>query len=106
MVLVRPDDAAQTAASASLVDAIEAIVGARPRAVSATEYEAASTIDADIVIFDAVRPSRVPPIPTISFGAGLPIPALLVEPIETPRATQVAFWTRSDPLMRGVTFAA
>ncbi len=104
--LVRPDDAAQTAASASLVDAIEAIVGARPRAVSASEYEAASTIDADIVIFDAVRPSRVPPIPTISFGAGLPIPALLVESVETARPTQVAFWTRSDPLMRGVTFAA
>lgn len=104
--LVRPDDAALTAASASLVDAIEAIVGARPRAVSATEYESASSIDADIVIFDAVRPSRVPPIPTISFGAGLPIPALLVEPIEIARPTQVAFWTRSDPLMRGVTFAA
>ncbi|MCA9283136.1 MAG: BatA domain-containing protein [Phycisphaerales bacterium] len=105
--LVRPDDATDTSASASLRDAIEAIVGSLPRALSLTQYEQAITNDSppDLIVFDAVRPRQLPSAATISFGAGLPIPGLIVESPDPPRPTQFAFWTRSDPLMRGVTFA-
>lgn len=101
--LIRPEETPETAASASLRDAIEAVVGEAPRSLTAGEYAARVGAETpDLLVFDGVAPDALPPVPSISFGAGLPIPGLILEQGAGP--TQVAFWTRSDPLMRGVTF--
>lgn len=103
--LVRADNPTETAASGSLRDAIEAVITAPPRLVTASEYEAlAPTQTPDVVVFNAVTPSAIPAAPSLSFAGGLPIPGLIIQRPADPRPTQVAFWIRSDPLMRGVTF--
>lgn len=104
--LVRPESAAETAASASLREAIESIGEVDLRVMTGSEYEtlAGAAPSQGLVVFDGVRPTRVPVTPSISFGEGLPIAGLIVERPETTRPTQVAFWVRSHPLLRGVTF--
>jgi len=61
----------------------------------------------DLVIFDRVVPRSLPPIPSISVGAGLPIPGLRVEPAaSTENSAPVArftSWRRTHPVMRYVT---
>lgn len=66
----------------------------------------------DLLVFDRVRPARLPPggKPTLSFGAGLPIAGLSVEPYAPDDAagasTGFAFWQRTHPVMRYVSLNA
>lgn len=56
---------------------------------------------ADLVIFDGVRPARVPLVPSISFGAGLPG----LPPDSGPndrRGTAFIAWDRTHPVLRDV----
>jgi von Willebrand factor type A domain/Aerotolerance regulator N-terminal len=57
----------------------------------------------DLVIFDRVRATRVPAAPSISFGAGLPIGGLTLDPPapDSP-GTYVLSWQRTHPLLRDV----
>jgi hypothetical protein len=55
----------------------------------------------DLVVFDRVAPEALPRAPSLSFGAGLPIPGLVVA--EGPDETlTVDFWSRTHPLLRNV----
>jgi hypothetical protein len=58
----------------------------------------------DLVIFDRVRPGVLPAAPSLSFGAGLPVRELRVEPVGDDRAegTRLASWRRAHPVLRGV----
>lgn len=59
----------------------------------------------DLVIFDRVRPTALPPVPTISFGASLPIEGLSVTPVRSPsgtNATRIVAWRRAHPLLKDV----
>jgi hypothetical protein len=73
------------------------------RVRTAASYNAGSPADlnADLVIFDRVRPGAVPAVPSISFGAGLPAPGLDAgEALDA--GTYVVSWDRSDPILRHV----
>lgn len=62
--------------------------------------------DFNLIVFDRVTPAPgdVPPQPTISFGAGLPLPGLTLRPPPASSAGAIRFdtWRRADPLMRYV----
>lgn len=72
------------------------------------------TQDADLVIFDRVRPAYLPDRPTLSFGAGVPLPGLDSPPRSddgTPQpdsagSTGAAQWDRSHPALAGVSLDA
>lgn len=82
------------------------------RVVGASEYErlaSGATLDADLVVFDRVSPRATPPCASLSFGAGLPIAGLVVEPGSGPGSVQgdaggtyVVAWSRSHPVLRDV----
>ena len=79
--------------------------------LTAGEYETAAQANAitgnfDLIVFDRVKPQQLPTVPTISFGAGLPIPGLgLSQPAGNVQPTDIAFWKRTHPIMRYVTMA-
>ncbi len=56
----------------------------------------------DVVVFDRARPGALPAIPTISFGATLPIPGLGVADRADASPTRILLWRRTDPIMRDV----
>lgn len=63
----------------------------------------------DLIIFDRVTPRTLPRVPTISFGAGLPIPGLHVsraameaEDRPGPHAANFLAWRRTHPVLRYV----
>lgn len=72
--------------------------------------------EGDLIVFDRVRPDRAPSKPTLSIGAGMPVPGLdIAEPHadaaagdrETPtRSTGAAQWDRTHPALSGVTLDA
>jgi hypothetical protein len=77
------------------------------RTVPASVYmrDAAAGIapSADLVIFDRVMPERLPPVPTMSFGASLPLDAIQVEPPEAgARGTYFTSWQRTHSILRHV----
>jgi Ca-activated chloride channel family protein len=77
------------------------------RKVTASQFDGrgAEALDGvDLVIFDRVEPRALPPVPSISFGAGLPVPGLRVEAGEVGQrsGTYFASWRRSHPLLRDV----
>ena len=53
----------------------------------------------DLIVFDRARPNALPPVPTMSFGSGLPIPGLTIERQED-ITSAVAFWLRTHPVIR------
>lgn len=60
----------------------------------------------DVVIFDGVMPPGVPALPSLSFGAGLPIAGLrLRQPLDSEKdaARSIAGWNRQHPLLREIT---
>ena len=67
--------------------------------LSAFNQEPPGAIPADLVIFDGVRPARVPLVPSISFGAGLP--GLPPGPDDR-RGTAFIAWDRMHPVLRDV----
>ncbi|MBX3357816.1 MAG: BatA and WFA domain-containing protein [Phycisphaeraceae bacterium] len=61
----------------------------------------------DLVVFDRVRPAALPPIPSLSFGATVPIPGVGVaapddEDQGASRSTRVLSWRRTHPVLRYV----
>lgn len=80
------------------------------RVVPASAYEAAAAGEvADLLIFDRVRPGALPPVPSIHFGAGLPVRGVAVsEPPEAdeteagPAGTYFLSWQRTHPILRDV----
>ena len=91
-------------ALALMVSAPEAL-----RTLSLAEYERALPLaptPPDLLIFDRVRPTALPPIPSISIGATLPIPGLGVTDASEPRATRFLTWRRTHPLLRDVVLDA
>jgi von Willebrand factor type A domain/Aerotolerance regulator N-terminal len=53
----------------------------------------------DLVIFDGVEPRSLPAAPTLSFGAGLPMPGLSSPPPAS-RAGYFISWRRTHPVLR------
>lgn len=78
------------------------------RVSPASAYErdvaSGSSLNAELVVFDAVRPRSAPPIPTLSFGAGLPGFDPIAQPSPTP--TRVLTWNRAHPILRSVALDA
>jgi hypothetical protein len=94
------------------------------RAINIARYHALTTdsdagarqgtpANTDLIIFDRVAPDRLPVLPTISIGAGLPIPELRVEPAAAPstptdsnaaptpvESTRIISWRRTHPILR------
>ncbi|MFM9995413.1 MAG: VWA domain-containing protein [Phycisphaerales bacterium] len=64
-----------------------------------------SGLGADLVLFDRVRPDRVPPVPTLSFGAGVPIPGADLAASNL-GGTYVLAWERAHPVLRSVSMDA
>ncbi len=105
ILLVQPDDTPSTI-DRLLVDALRTLPPRELRVVSADEYaqrtaERAFAGGFDLIVFDRVRPAELPPVPTISFGATVPIPGLSLQPTERASAP-FAFWLRTHPVMRYV----
>lgn len=73
------------------------------RRLTAAEYDDAmregTIAPTDLIVFERVTPAIVPPIPSLSFGAG--VAPWTIEPSD--RTGEVALaWTRRHPLLRGV----
>lgn len=67
----------------------------------------ASPAVASMLIFDRVRPQRLAPVPSLSFGAGLPsagprAPAVASSPPAEVGSERLLVWEREHPLLRGV----
>jgi len=105
VLLVVPD--ADVSAGSLLEDNLAEMRLGSLRKLGAGDYEALSASDLsglDLIIFDRAAPRRLPPAPTISMGAGLPLPGLsLTPPKDGGGATYFLSWDRSHPLMRAVT---
>ncbi len=91
------------------IDALEAIGVSELRVMDAGSYEqeAASGLlwtGVDAVVFDRVRPTTLPPVPSISFGATVPVPGLGVSGYEPGESagdpTAIAYWKRAHPVLR------
>lgn len=67
------------------------------------EAEEQASPAADLVIFDRVRPRRLPPVATLSFGTALPTEAIVfaTAPADDP-GTYVLWWQRTHPILRHV----
>lgn len=98
-----------------LDDALAELNAKALRTLTPAEAEAtfaAADAPFDLVIYDRVTPTRVPRIPSLSFGAGLPIMGLALSssdaasPVDVSRATMPAqpilAWDRTHPILRYV----
>jgi hypothetical protein len=65
-------------------------------------YESLPSLGADLVIFDRVTPRRIPPVPTLSFGAGLPLEGLRISEPAEDRRSYILSWQRTHPILRHV----
>lgn len=103
VLLVRPNVAVD-AMDEVLEAALESLAPARLRTINAGEYEQGGpATDDELLVFDRVRPTRIPALPSISFGATVPIPGLgMSEPEGGSGASGFVYWLRSHPLMRYV----
>lgn len=85
-----------------------AALGARAvRTMSPAQFEAALAErqfgGADVVILDAVESPALPPLPTLSLGAGLPSLSVSIHPGDNPdRASRFTTWTRAHPVLQHV----
>jgi hypothetical protein len=106
VLLVVPDAPAGLARGPEwiLTDVLEEMrVPTRTIPASAYESDTASGNPprADLVIFDRVAPSRVPRVPTLSFGAAPPMAGLSLSP-GAAGGTYILTWSRTSPLLRHV----
>lgn len=104
MVLPGP---VRTNAEFALVEAVRIVDPERLDIMTAEEFEQRRETTGffagyDLVIFDRVRPERLPPIASLSFGAAVPIPGLRLVPAEERTTSDFAFWDRTHPVLRGV----
>ena len=111
IVLVEPDgaggDRSITAAGWILEDALAELRARSFQAISASEYERraeAGLMGVDLIVFDRVAPTKLPPVPTMSFGA-VP-PGLPVSAGGERGGTSVLYWQRPHPIMRNVSLDA
>ncbi len=84
-----------------LTDVLEELAPRSLSRVGVRQYESMGPAGADLVVFDRVRPERLPGVPTLSFGAGIPLTGLHGDPIEGP-AGYVLAWERMHPVLRDV----
>ncbi|GAB4386774.1 MAG: BatA and WFA domain-containing protein [Phycisphaerales bacterium] len=100
ILLVYPDDSGP---DPFLADALRELPSASYREAPLANYEAiADQLSGrmDLIVFDRTTPSRLPSVPTLTFGARLP-----GEPSSEPPATDGGFiltWDRRNPIMRDV----
>ena len=105
ILLVQPGPP-RTTVDLLLIDALRTLPPRDLRRMSGEEYEANAKDRGffqsfDVIVFDRVRPSELPPLPTISFGATVPIPGLALEPTGE-KVGRFAYWLRTNPVMRYV----
>jgi hypothetical protein len=84
-----------------LTDVLAELAPASFARVGVEQYESMGPAGAELVVFDRVRPERLPPVPTMSFGAGLPIEGLIGSVVAGP-AGYVLTWDRAHPVLRDV----
>lgn len=106
VVLVRPDGE-RTAADLLLEAALEALEPASFRVIPESAWIAnpPEGLNADLVVFDRIRPGTLPAAPSISFGTSLPVSGLVVrypQPESSPPPTDFVYWLRTHPVMRFV----
>lgn len=117
VLIVAPDAQSPDAAPAPdvfLLQAVDAIEPASLSIVPVSTFQPQETppgavtpplpwSNADIVIFDRVSPSpaSLPPVPSISFGASLPIDGLEIRATDG-SATRAIAWKRDHPALRYV----
>jgi hypothetical protein len=104
VMIVQPEAPAYDADYA-LIEAVRTLDIAGLTVMTGGEFDALAPDapefrDHDLVVLDRVVPARLPPIPSISFDATVPIPGLTVTDAETPTADGFAFWNRSHPVLR------
>ncbi len=118
VLVVREGDPATPNRAAWIVDNILAEIGAsQVRKVNLATYESLARSDGlgpfRLVVFDLVSPREAPPIASLSFGAGLPVPGLNIgEPAATEPTTEtpppsipgtpILTWDRDHPVLRHV----
>ncbi|MFO0860815.1 MAG: VWA domain-containing protein [Phycisphaerales bacterium] len=111
MLLVRQGATARAAdapvgAGFLLSDALEELRPAEFRTVPTEMYETMKRAGElrffDLVVFDGVSPREAPPIPSLSFGAGVP-GIELGGPDSGEEAKPVQSWVRSNVLLRDIT---
>lgn len=105
ITLVQPAGA-MTEAEALLIEGLFATEPADVERLTAEQYALraegeGAAMQADLLVFDGVRPGVLPGVPTLSFGAAIPVPGLrLTGDADDRRGQRVAFWSRSHPAMR------
>ena len=89
-----------------LLQALEAAEPASIRVIGASALAPGLWATADVVIFDRVAPGVLPPLPSLSFGAALPIPGLSIvaaEALGSPDgAARALAWQRDHASLRYV----
>lgn len=91
--------------NADLREALELLAPGAVRAIDARTYEslrADGRFEADLVVFDRVRPETPPDAPSLSVGAGMPVPGLDIRGADALPPTRVLSWRRTHPLLRDV----
>lgn len=108
ILLVQPGPP-RTGIDLLLIDALRTLPPKKLTRMPAEEYEKRAQERGffesfDLIVFDRVRPSELPPLPTMSFGATVPIPGLSLQPMG-PKVAEFAFWVRTHPVMRYVSLS-
>lgn len=111
IILIKPGPTATTdgppplAAETLLDDALSELKTESLRIISQTDAATVLASDSitrvDLIIFDRVMPSKLPGVPTMSFGASIPLPGLSARTADD-RPTRALTWNRSHPVMRDV----
>lgn len=112
VAIVAPDAQVPGRAAPDLFlrEALEALQPRSLRVMTLAQHDEAlrsgdgrGALGADLVIYDRVEPSILPPTASLSIGAGLPVEGLsLRAPVDDARATRFLSWRRTDPLLRSV----
>ncbi len=109
VLLVEPGGAGRGGDSAFLVqDVLDELALAEVRLVSADQAEAmrrnGQLGQFSLIVYDRVAPLIAPPVPSLSFGAPIPIAGMAAVPAH--QSTRVLSWRRTDALMRDVSLDA
>src|SRR5207248_1835522 len=95
-----------SAVESGLLRSVRTVSGARYRGMmGAGAGDGGGAPEFDLAVFDRVSPDALPGAPSISFGAGLPLPGLIVdesEPDGPAGAAHLVSWRRTHPLLRYV----
>jgi len=94
-----PQPAGEPVPDVFLLQALEAAEPASIRVVGAGAIAPALWATADVVIFDRVAPETLPPLPSLSFGATLPISGLSIVAGETGGSATALAWQREHPTL-------